>query len=99
MSIWLLNNISKLLGIILYPVRLIPKKKFKKEIDIDALCNNAVYGIVRKSLRSKNKTFDNFGSVRQDALVGEYKPEKEVPGLSFNLLGLFKEYHVAFHVL
>jgi hypothetical protein len=102
MSTWILSKISwvtskllRLSAIIFYPFWILPKKGFKKEMDINHLNDLENHGIVRRSLRSRKNTFDKFGSVRKDALLGIDKPEKEVPGLSLNILGSkFKIWHL-----
>lgn len=85
MITWIRNKAIKLFAIISYPRNLVPKGGFRKEIQIADLVTEGPIGIVRRSLKSsKAETFDKFGTVREDALIGH---RREIPELSLNLLG------------
>lgn len=94
MHIWLLNKINFLIAVLSYPIKIIPRRRYIKEIEIDSIVGKENVGIVRRSNRDSTNTFDKFGSVREDALISSIK---EVPGLSMNLLGdSFYPKHISF---
>lgn len=90
-----LNKLSSFVGIIAYPICIIPKKRFEQYINIDELLSDNEYIIVRRSEKPQNEIFDEFGWLREDALVNTYR---EVPGLSMNILGgNFRPRHIQFN--
>jgi hypothetical protein len=70
-----------------YPLSIIPRKKFISKFIIDDLLKGSVgeYYIVRRSGKSFEETFDEYGQVREDAII---ETLKGVPGNSMNLLGM-----------
>ncbi len=66
-----------------YPTKIIPRKNYKY-IDVNELSSNDDIFVVRRSnFNSVNETFDDFGEVKERAIV---EGVRQIPGLSLNLL-------------
>lgn len=89
------NNLNSAYVAVTYPVSIIPSIKYKQYIEIDNLISENEFVIVRRSEKSKSDTFDEFGWLREDALISGYD---SVPGLSMNVLGgKFQVKHISFN--
>jgi hypothetical protein len=76
-GLWNTSNSPK------YPKKLLPKKNYKL-IEFDDLMSFNII-IVRRSLKdTKEETFDDFGFLRDDAMIN-----KDIPRMSMNVLGGF----------
>jgi len=90
---WISEKISALVGIVSFPLKIIPKNKYKQGFDLNQIPNRKRVIIVRRSLQGAN-TFDRYGAVREDALINGLE---DVPGLSLNVLGgFFKPKHISY---
>lgn len=90
----ILKIIKKYLAVVSYPIQIIPTRKFHREIPNNILAKISNLGVVRRSLTSRNDTFDTFGKVKERALINL---SKDVQYLSMNLLGNgFSDSHIAF---
>lgn len=70
--------------IIVYPYSILPKPRFFSKINFDDLIKVDDYLIGRRSGKSVEDTFDEFGYVRTDAIVEQ---RGQMANLSMNLLG------------
>lgn len=78
-----------------YPKEIIPSSNYVQDFAIDslvALGHN--YCIVRRSNKSADDTFDDFGQVREDAILESLR---RVHGNSMNLLGYFKTKYICYN--
>ena len=78
----------------IYPFRIIPKENYIFPINIDGLNQSGEYVIVRRSNKSEDKTFDEMGYLREDALISRID---QFPNLSMNILGgRFQTKHIRY---
>jgi len=79
-------------GKLSYPHSILPKPKYKSIINIDDLQSHQELVVLRRSSKSKEESFNSIGNLRSDII-----DEKEIAGLSMNLMGTFlKEEHIVF---
>jgi hypothetical protein len=81
---------------ITYPYPIAPKSKYKNFFDLDTLHSQDNIKIVRRSEKTEQESFDEFNTLREDALVGS---KRKIVGLSMNILGsLFSYLHIKFNL-
>ncbi len=83
-----------------YPKSLLPRKYYRT-FNVNELNANKNYYLVRRSEFSKSETFDRFGLLTSEALLGVNSelslPDiKQVFGMSLNFLGHFLQHHLIF---
>lgn len=89
-------NIKRLKG---YPTTILPKKRYKIEIDIDNLFAGQDIFLLRKSDLSEADTFKKFSN-GQNLLVDDAINTKRVINLSTNIIGgFFKQKHTIYRPL
>ncbi len=84
MNIWFLNKIIKFFAIITYPLGIVPKVKYRSELNLSDIFGDSNCGIVRRSILPNIDTFDKFGHVKEAAILSSIR---DIQGLSLNLLG------------
>ena len=67
-----------------YPAQILPRIRFKKEINVDLLKRQHKLYIVRRSNKDSNNTFTELGLLREDAIISS---SSDLADLSMNLLG------------
>src|ERR1035437_2282444 len=67
-----------------YPNCILPKSKYQCLLNIDHILNKQDLYILRRSNKLEEETFNDLGILRDDTIN-----DKELPGLSMNLLGGF----------
>jgi hypothetical protein len=78
----------------IYPFIIIPKVSYIFPINIDELSQSGDFVIVRRSNKTEDKTFDEIGYLREDALISKID---QFPNLSMNILGgKFKTKHIKY---
>ena len=76
-----------------YPRKILPNRKFVKQIDIQKAIDSDKIYVLRRSNQSESETFNDLGLLREEA-ISDKNTWKEIPSLSFNLLGgFFKTKH------
>jgi hypothetical protein len=83
------------LGKYQYPVSILPKAKYKKEINLDLLIADQDLYVLRRSDKTAKETFTESGFLYEDVLL-----QTNVPNMSMNILGrLFKAKYIKFRPL
>jgi hypothetical protein len=78
-----------------YPKDIIPSSEYVQDFEIDSLIDfGHNYCIVRRSNKSDDETFDEYGQVREDAIIASLG---RVHGNSMNLLGYFKTKYICYN--
>ena len=91
-----LCKIYRLLGKLVYPYCILPKKSYVIKMNFDELVDNQSIFVLRRSDLCEEETFFRF--INGDFLLNDDAIEnRRVPNLSINLMGgLFKDEHSKF---
>jgi hypothetical protein len=82
-----------LTGRLKYPLSILPKKHYVRQININKLYEEIPLIVVRRSEKTQEKLFNKFGILREDAFS-----ETDIPNMSINLLGgKFKSDYIRFN--
>lgn len=83
----------RLKGELDYPLSILPKKYYIRQMDMNKICTEIAPIIVRRSEKKQDEVFNKLGSLLENVFS-----EKEIPNMSMNLLGgQFKSEHIQFN--
>jgi len=79
---FLLYNYYTSIGKYKYPNSILPKNYYRRIIEIDKILKTQELITIRRSKKKENEIFNDCGILRDDVII-----DKDIPGLSMNLLG------------